>query len=213
MTLILTATDHDDLCHGWSWEIDDEDELIDQVARIAVGQYRHIARILAGLRSGPPTTSAEHVADAVAKLSPDSDGSTWRRDGWIFQIISWIAAQHNKDAAITRALHIRKADHGFDGLQLELSADGASISAAAICEDKATDDPRKTITGKVWPEIEKFEANERITELTHDVTSLLEAQLGTGSVILRVLPLFKPGRRGALFRNDEVAVTLLRRDV
>ncbi|MGH0281364.1 hypothetical protein [Sinorhizobium meliloti] len=181
MPLTLTAVDHDELCHGWSWAIEDEDHLVEQVARVALGQYRHIARILSGLSSRPATTTAEHVTDALAKLSPDADGSVWKRDGWLFQIISWIAAYQNRNGAIIRAPHIRKADHGFDGMQLELSEDGGAISAVVVFEDKATTNPRSTITSKVWPEMAKMEAGERITELTHDATSLLETQLGSTS--------------------------------
>ena len=131
MTLSLTAVDHDDLCHGWTWQIEDEDQLVEDVARIALGQYRHISRILSGLSTRPATTTAEHITDAIAKLAPDANGATWRRDGWLFQAISWIAAHHNKGSAIIRAPHIRKADHGFDGLQLDLSDDGLSISGYA----------------------------------------------------------------------------------
>lgn len=181
MTLVLTAVDHDDLCHGWMWEIENEDELVDLTARVAVGQYRHIGRILEGLGGRPPVTTGEHVSDAIRKLAPDTDGSTWRRDGWLFQIISWIAAHHNKGTAIVRAPHIRKADHGFDGLHLEMSDDGKSIAAVVICEDKATSHPRGTISAKIWPDFAKLEANERITDLTHDVTSLLETQFGAYS--------------------------------
>lgn len=183
MTLILTAVDHENLCHGWLWEIADEDRLVEDVARVALGQYRHVERILAGLTARPPTARAEHVADARDKLSPDADGSTYRRDGWIFQVISWIAAHRCKGAAIIRAPHIRKADHGFDGLQLELSEDGTAISAVVVCEDKATEKPRETITGKVWPEIVKLEGNERITELTHDVTAMLASELRASSAL------------------------------
>ncbi len=183
MTLILTAADHDDLCHGWSWVIEDEEQLVDEVAMVALGQYRHIAKILSGLNSRPASTSAEHVADALSKLSPDVDGSIWKRDGWLFQIISWIAAYHHKNGSIIRAPHIRKADHGFDGMQLDLTEDGSAISAVVIYEDKATINPRKTIISKVWPEMVKMEAGERITELTHDATSLLETQLGSASGI------------------------------
>lgn len=178
MTLSLTAVDHEDLCHGWTWQIEDEDQLVEDVARIALGQYRHIARILSGLSARPATTTAEHVADAIAKLAPDANGATWRRDGWLFQAISWIAAHHNKGTAIIRAPHIRKADHGFDGLQLELSDDGISISGVLICEDKATENPRATITSQVWPEIAHLEADHRVTELTHDAASLLESHFG-----------------------------------
>lgn len=177
MSLVLTSADHDNLCHGWSWQIADEEALVDQVARVSLSQYRHVEKILAGLNTRNPTTNAELVADAIAKLSPDADGSTWRRDGWLFQIISWIAAHHKKGGAVIRAPHIRKADHGFDGLQLDLSDDGTSVTAVVLSEDKATDNPRNTITSKVWPEISKLEEGERITELSHDATVLLSTQL------------------------------------
>jgi len=178
MALTLKAVNHGDLCHGWTWEINDEDQLVDDVARVAMGQFRHVARILAGLGARAAPTSAEHVADAMKKLTVEEDSDPWHRDGWLFQTISWIAAHHNKGSAIIRAPHIRKADHGFDGLQLELSEDGTSISAMVIFEDKATTSPRQTIVGKVWPELLGMEAGERITELTHEAAALLETQLG-----------------------------------
>lgn len=183
MTLTLKAVDHEDLCHGWSWEIHDEDQLVEDVARVALGQYRHVERILAGVTGGAPVARAEHVADARAKLSVDPDGSPYRRDGWVFQVISWIAAHQCKGASIVRAPHPRKADHGFDGLQLELSDDGSAITAVMICEDKATENPRPTITSQVWPEIVRLEANERITELTHDVSAMLATQVGAGTAL------------------------------
>lgn len=179
MSLLTSAADHDTLCHGWRWQIADEDDLVDQVARVSLAQYRHVAKILGGVETRVPVTSEELAADATAKLAPDADGSTWRRDGWLFQIISWIAAHHNRNGAIIRAPHIRKADHGFDGLQLELSEDSRSITALVVFEDKATVNPRNKITSQVWPEIAKLEAGERITELSHDATTLLETQLGT----------------------------------
>lgn len=181
MTLSLRATDHDQLCHGWSWEIEDEEELVDQVARVTLGQYRHISRVLQGLAPRPPTTTGEHVADALDKLALDSDGSSSKRDGWLFQVISWIAAHANRGDAIIRAPHIRKADHGFDGMQLEMSPDGSTISAVVIFEDKATTSPRSTVVKKVWPEVNKLEIGQRITELTHEATSMLEALHGSGT--------------------------------
>ena len=48
IALSLAATDHDELCLGWSWEIEDEDEL---VARVTLGQYRHSLR---SYKDGPP---------------------------------------------------------------------------------------------------------------------------------------------------------------
>lgn len=176
MTITLTAIDHEDLCHGWSWTIEDEDTLATSVARVALGQAKHVVRVLDGLTAKPVKTTAEHVADALARLAPDADGSFYKCDGWLLQTISWIAAHQNRKGAILRLPHIRKADHGFDGLQIELSTDKATVTTVVIFEDKATTSPRDTIRDDVWPSIAALEAGGRVTELTQDVTAVLEAQ-------------------------------------
>jgi hypothetical protein len=70
------------------------------------------------------------------------------------------------------------AHKGFDGLQLELAGASGVISAAVIFEDKATDNPRKTIKDEVWPEFQKLEAGDRENVLTADVSSLLSTRPG-----------------------------------
>ncbi|GLQ36788.1 hypothetical protein GCM10007908_04080 [Rhizobium albus] len=177
MTLTLTPIAHGELCHGSRWTVDDIDVLADRVARVAMGQYRHIASILEGLNVPAPKGSKEHAADAISKMQVSKNGDPWQRDGWLFQIISWIAASHQlQTGSILRPPHIFKAHKGFDGIQLEVSADGNTVIAIVVFEDKATDDPRKTIREDVWPGIAQLEAGERVTELTHEATGLLEAQ-------------------------------------
>ncbi len=56
MPLTLTPIDHGDLCHGWRWEIADEADLARKVAMVALGQYRHVAQILAKIDKMPPPT-------------------------------------------------------------------------------------------------------------------------------------------------------------
>src|SRR3546814_14149736 len=82
MTLTLTAIDHDELCHGWSWKIVDEDVLAESVARVALGQYRHVARILAGADVAGPATTADHIAGATKFLTVEAGKEPWHRDGW-----------------------------------------------------------------------------------------------------------------------------------
>lgn len=124
-----------------------------------------------------PRTSKDHAADAKRKMEVSANGDPWHRDGWIFQVISWVAALQVQSAqTATASPHIFKAHKGFDGLQLELGTDQKSIIAVVIFEDKATTDPRKTIREDVWPAIEGFEQGKRVGELTSELTSLLEAQ-------------------------------------
>lgn len=176
MTLTLSSITHSDLCHGWSWTVTDEDVLAERVARIVLGQYRHVAKILEGAGVPGPVVSADQAKAAIKQLTLGEGEDPWQRDGWIFQAISWIAAHQAPSGSITRAPHIRKADKGFDGLQLELNADGTAITAVVVFEDKATDNARDTIRDEVWPGIVKLEKGERLNELTHEVSAMLAQQ-------------------------------------
>lgn len=176
MTLVLTPIAHGEVCHGHAWTVENIDLLAERVARVAMGQYRHVSQVLEGLNVPAPKGSKAHAANAIAKLQVAKNGDPWQRDGWIFQIVSWIAANQQKaEGVILKPPHIFHAHKGFDGMQLEVSADGKSVSAVVIFEDKASDDPRKTIREDVWPEIVKLEAGERVAELTHEAAGLLEA--------------------------------------
>lgn len=176
MALTLTQIDHGDLCHGWSWTIADEDGLAEQVARIALGQYRHVARILADANVAGPKTNAEQAKAAIEQLTVGAGKDPWDRDGWLFQAISWIAALNGPAASMTRPPHIRKSDKGFDGMQLQLREDGHGVTAVVIFEDKATDNARDTIREDVWAGIVKLEKGERLNELAHEVSALLEVR-------------------------------------
>jgi hypothetical protein len=177
MTLLLTKVDASDICQGSDWAVEDQDALAEHVARIAVGQYRHVAKILTGTGSAPPPSEDEVKANAITLLTAEDPNNPWHRDGWLFQAISWIAAYTGGGAAI-RPPHLIKAHKGFDGLQLELTPDGA-VQAVIIFEDKATEYPRDTIRDDVLPGIAKLEKGERRNELGQEVAALLETQVRT----------------------------------
>jgi hypothetical protein len=177
MSLKLTPVVHGELCHGARWDVHDIDLLAERVARVAMGQYRHVAQILEGLANEAPRTSKDHAADAKVKMKLAENGDPWQRDGWIFQVISWLAAlQDQNKSSVTEAPHIFKAHKGFDGIQLELGDDLKSIVAVVIFEDKATQNPRDTIRDEVWPDIVALEEGKRVGELTSEATGLLAAQ-------------------------------------
>jgi hypothetical protein len=175
MTLTLSQINHGDLCHGWSWVVSEEDELAERVARIVLGQYRQVAKILQGAGVQGPAANAEQATAAIKQLTLEPGDTPWQRDGWLFQAISWIAARQAPSAALSRAPHIRMSDKGFDGLQLQLSADGTAVTAVVVFEDKATDNARDTIREDVWPGIEALESGKRLNELTHEVSGMLDA--------------------------------------
>jgi hypothetical protein len=167
------------LCQGCSWTVGNEVQLAERVALVALGQPRHVAKILAGINAAPPATSASTRAAAITLLTvPAGDPEPWHRDGWLFQTMPWLVAAQANPTALIRAPPMILAHKGFDGLQLELDAASGVVTAAVIFEDKATDNPRKTITREVWPEFQRIEAGDRENVLSADVSSLLSTRPG-----------------------------------
>lgn len=175
MPLILTAVNHGMICHGSRWEIADEDDLARKVAYLALGQSRHVVAILEGINKKHPSTRADTAEGAIKLLTVPSGKEPYHRDGWIFQAISWIAAHRNDSKAVVRAPHAILAHKGFDGIQLRLDLANENIIAIVIFEDKATVNPRSTITGDVWKGITALERGERMPELIQETGALLEA--------------------------------------
>lgn len=177
MSITLTPFVCGNLCHGSTWAVKDQDVLAEQIARVALGQSRHVQKILAGANLGPRLTTTNAVSGAIALLTVAGD-DPWHRDGWLFQAMSWIAANLSAPGGIIRSPHMILAHKGFDGLQLELDERTGTVLAAIIFEDKATDNPRDTIREDVWPEFSKFESGDRENVLTAEVAALLETLPG-----------------------------------
>ena len=74
---------------------------------------------------------------------------------------------------LLKAPHISATSQGLDGLMLELNADRTGIDRTTVFEDKCTDDPRSTFTGKVMPEFKKRHRNERSAEIISAATVLI----------------------------------------
>lgn len=164
------------LCNAYSWEITDEALLVNYLARLAVGQALAVARVLRALDPSLSAAPAETAIDAAIKRlePPTNDQRRYRRDGWVFQMIAWLASWRNATGNDrVRAPQIRPAEHGVDGLILRLTDDATSVNSVTISEEKATDKPRKTITEKVWPEVGEYERGERDDQLVAEVAALL----------------------------------------
>ncbi|OMP95552.1 hypothetical protein [Raoultella terrigena] len=162
----------EDCWSGTTWTVDDEDKLAELVARVAIGQARVVERTLRAtdaLAQGYPKGGFEGAREL---LSVKSGQDTYHRDGWVFQVISWVAAHLSYRNAQIRAPQMLKADKGLDGLLIEFAND--ELARVVICEEKATEHPRQKIQSAVWPEFEIFEAGARDNELVASITSLLE---------------------------------------
>lgn len=171
VSIALTPYNDGQLCHGHTWVVSDLHTLASEIARVAVGQAEHVAEIFVRAGIADLQTSADAIGDAVKLLTAADE--PYHRDGWIFQVMSWIAAHRASPGSLIRAPHMVLAHKGFDGVQVELVEGSNSIVGVIIFEDKATTSPRNTIRDKVWPEFRELEQGKRQNLLTAEVASLL----------------------------------------
>lgn len=171
MPITLTAFSVQKDWEGCTWNVPSVDELANAIAIIAVGQALHVESILhaAGLAAKPTTKGA--VKGAIKLLT--SSGNIAHRDGWMFQVMSWLAAQLRTPGALMNTPHMIHAHKGLDGLQVSIDTN-EKVAAVVFFEDKATENPRSMVRDKVWPEFTKFEAGENEHLVTAEVTLLLK---------------------------------------
>jgi hypothetical protein len=175
---MLELTDYEDspLCHGFTWAITDEPKLAEVVAWLILGEHLHARDILRQMSREDPAAHRQHIDRWIAEFSatPANDNARWQRDGWMFQMLSWVAAQLGGPShAIIKAPQARRSDKGLDAFIVVPRRAGA-LSALVIGEDKATENPRATITSKVWPEFREFNSHVRDNEIMTELGSLLE---------------------------------------
>ena len=173
---------------GFTWTVEDEDELATLLARVAAGQATIVERILKDTECAVSRCSTTGgLQGARNLLSVKSGNSPAHRDGWIFQVISWVATHLQAYAAGERTLirppHMIHAEKGQDGLIIEYSNE--DIARVVICEDKATKHPRRQFRRNVLSDFGRYETGARDNELIAGVTSMLgrKSIKGTDAIV------------------------------
>lgn len=164
----------DDYCQGLSFSISDEDALARAVALVLVQEYDLATCILTGKEheedGGEILRDKAEIEDIIARrLKPPV---AYHRDGFLFQLMMWVAAYLDLEAGDLVALpHAQASAKGQDSIIVHRS-EGA-IVAMSICEDKATEKPRDTVRDEVWREIAEYEAGGRRDELRSNIIATL----------------------------------------
>ena len=176
MTISFSPIENGNRWAGYDWSIDNDEELAELVAYVALGQYRHVLRVLAETDciAAAPTRSV--LEGARQLLTVPSGADPFHRDGWLFQVIAWIAARIQNETSLIAPPHMQHAEKGFDGLHVHIDEETGTVQTAVICEDKATTNPRQTIRDQVWKEFETLETGERDNLLAAKVSTLLESR-------------------------------------
>jgi hypothetical protein len=120
---------------------------------------------------------AASYASLLRQLTSPAD--VYHRDGWLFQMISWVAAKSSDPELLSRAPQPRSADKGFDGLLVEPAAGKNGTFHVILCEDKATTQSRNVIREDVWPSIRQLETGKRDPEILSELTTVLAASMSS----------------------------------
>jgi hypothetical protein len=169
-------------CVGDRWTVEDEDRLAKLIAIIAMGQATHAAKIVAELRPTAPALN-DKALKAAAKRQLSIIGDTqdkqvaprWRRDGFLFEAISWIAARQSAGPnAVMKDPHLKSTTQGLDGLMVELDAAKTEMVRATIFEDKCSEDPRTKFRDEILPTFADHHANKRGPELVASAAALIK---------------------------------------
>ena len=180
--LLTEAVPIDDHCSGDRWVTQNEALLAKLVAIVAMGQAFHAAHILKTLLPTPPSISNEDLRrEAKVKLTiqevaqgPRMGYPRWQRDGFIFEVISWIEARQNHGGlALLKSPHVSATSQGLDGLMIELSDDKSTVSMTTVFEDKCTENPRSTFLNDVIPAFLDRNKGKRSVELIDTANTLL----------------------------------------
>lgn len=153
-----------DQCVDYEITITDKQKLAEEIAFLIQGYCRQMAKIIQGLDAQFPEPDMALVKNLVNLLSTrkDSDEQMYKIDGWLFEMISWLALseQHKQDSFRIYMPHSQPSMHGIDVLAITMNPDN-SIDRIIITEDKCTENPRDTIRDLVFPELDQYEKGEK----------------------------------------------------
>jgi hypothetical protein len=172
----------DEHCIGDRWEVQNSDQLAKLIAIIAMGQASHAAKIIREFKQAAPVIPHEDLVRAAKQelrvrggTEEQRKSSRWHRDGFIFEVISWIAARQDTGPhTYLKAPHIKATTQGIDGLMIELDPKQKGITRATIFEDKCSENPRKKFRDEIMPAFQDHHKNNRAPELVDTAAALIE---------------------------------------
>lgn len=164
---------NDPICFGGSWSEKTREMLIVCISDLLDGHYLKVARII---RNNISDSEATKYGRAALKKKL-TESSTDHRDGWLFQMISYICLlkkfASDKNCYLANP-HIQPADKGFDNLLLKVDSSNNQIEYILITEDKATTRPRAVFRDDILPEFKSIENDERTGHLRTCASVLLQ---------------------------------------
>jgi hypothetical protein len=171
----ITIHPADPECLGSQWHVGNEDKLVELVAQVLVGQSRGAAEIINGVMLAPvPNISAALKDKLRSKLLVSDAPLIYHRDGLLFEVICWIAAQKTASAVdLVSDPHLSSTQQGIDALKISFDNVSRSVTHYTICEQKCTAHARDEFRDNVLPAFSEWLAGVRDNFLVQLATNML----------------------------------------
>lgn len=181
MPITITCKDLSPLCKDYEYVINNIDELADLIARLLMGHFRHVNRVIKGIAPHYPSVDQPTILKLldVLDLGGKEDKYIEKVHGWLFQMTSWIvlAEMYKNNTDFHQHFpHPQVSMHGFDGIAVKMNTD-SSINQIIITEDKCTDNARNTVKRQVFPEFESIEKGEKNNAIMQHVEALISEDI------------------------------------
>lgn len=183
--LQITPMDCSPLVIDNGYQVVDQAVLAQWVAQLLLGNSLHISRVIEGLDSKAVNQRDKAIDSIINRLKTYG---VYKRDGWLFQMISWIALniklhnEHGLGKVFMNAPHTAPAQHGIDGFSLVID-DEKQIKYIVLCEDKCSENARDIITSQIFPEFIEFEEGKYDNRVLAEVSSIIRGE--DGGVLLQ----------------------------
>jgi len=161
---------------GSTWKIASDNELAKLVARVALGQSHYALRVLKETGFVSSTAAGTTLPGAISLLTAADPKKPYHRDGWLFQVISWIAANLQDPNGLIMEPHMIHAHKGFDGVHVRMSKTKGTVDTVVICEEKATKNARQMVRDRIWPEFETMEKGDSDHRLLSEILVILKTR-------------------------------------
>jgi hypothetical protein len=173
MSQIVLAPRQSPHATEFTWTLQDVRALACIVADVALGQVEHAESILqaAPVSSNDPPT-AQNIEEAIRMVE---NMPVEHRDGWMFQVISWVAWHAEGEMTIIRAPLPTATRQGFDGVSVSLIEENTVIESVMVSEDKATLNPRDMVRDKVLPDFGRLAKGELESQVRAELVALIKA--------------------------------------
>lgn len=178
--LKMVVMDCTPLVVDYGYEVTDKDLLAGWIAELCLGNFLHLREVIEQLNPDIPISEDEAIEAVIELLNVPSDNKTLveRRDGWLFQMMSWIALNldlHHKfkpEQFEMAPPHTKPGQHGLDGIAVVMD-DNMNIDRIIITEDKCSTGPENIIKNQIFPEFDSFEERKQDNRIKTGVTSLI----------------------------------------